>query len=143
MCWSVCPGGYYSNDTDNACHICPTNINCGNCTYSNSTNTVICTTCAYGYFLQASTTSCVASCNSTQYANKGNNTCISCDAACSSCTGPNNSTCSTCGAGLFLVQNLTGGFCISACDPIGYTQSGTSCLACDTSCYTCSGTANN
>jgi hypothetical protein len=52
MCWSVCPGGYYANDTSNACQICPTNINCGNCTYSAASSAVICTSCAYSYFLQ-------------------------------------------------------------------------------------------
>ena len=143
MCWSVCPGGYYANDTASTCFICPTDINCGNCTYTNTSNTVICTSCAYGYFYQASTSTCLSSCNSTQFANKGDNTCVSCDAACLSCTGPNNSTCSSCSGGLLLIQNLTGSYCISACNPIGYVQSGVSCLACDTSCYTCSGTANN
>jgi proprotein convertase subtilisin/kexin type 5 len=68
---------------------------------------------------------------------------MSCDAACLTCTGPNNSTCTSCTGGLLLVQNLTGGYCIGACLAVGYTQSGTSCLECHTSCLTCSGTANN
>jgi len=115
MCWSVCPGGYYANDTDNACHICPTAINCGNCTYSTGSNSVICTTCAYGYYYQASSTSCLSTCNSTQYPNKANNTCSSCDSGCLSCSGPSSSMCSTCVGPLLLVQNVTGGYCIAGC----------------------------
>ena len=143
MCWSICPGGYYANDTANTCFICPTDINCGNCTYSNSTGAVICTTCAYGFFFQSSTSTCASSCNSTQYANKGNNTCIGCDAGCLTCNGPDNSTCASCNSSLFLMQNITGAYCVTACNPVGYVQSGTYCLACHVSCYTCSGTTNN
>jgi proprotein convertase subtilisin/kexin type 5 len=143
MCWSICPGGYYANNTDNACHLCPPSINCGNCTYSSSSNSVVCTTCAYGYYYQASSTSCLSGCNATQYPNKANNTCSPCDAGCLGCTGPSASMCTSCDPALLLVQNVTGGYCVGSCQTVGYTQSGTNCLACDSSCYTCSGTANN
>ena len=143
MCWSICPGGYYSNDTDNKCYICPSAINCGNCTYSNSSNSVICTTCSYGYFFQTALSTCVSTCNSSQFAFKANNTCLSCDIGCASCDGPVSSSCLSCGTGLMYVKNLTGKYCISGCNPVGYTASGTNCLDCDVSCYTCSGTANS
>lgn len=144
MCWSVCPGGYYSNDTSNACHICPTTFNCGNCTYQNSTDTVVCTSCAYGYYFQASDSTCTSGCNSTQFANKANNTCIECSPACVSCYGPSESSCTSCPSGEKLLTNVTGSFCVTTCDPVGYTTSGGfNCLACDSSCYTCGGTANN
>ena len=143
MCWSVCPGGYYSNNTDNACHICPTSINCGNCTYISASDLVVCTTCAYSHFLHVPSTSCRATCDSNQYANKGNNTCIDCLSACLSCSGPTDSACLSCLSPLLLIQNLTGAYCISACDPVGYTQSGSNCLSCDSSCLTCTGTANS
>ena len=64
MCWSVCPGGYYANDTNSACHICPTDLNCGNCTYDNITTSVKCTSCSYGYFFTSATSTCASTCAS-------------------------------------------------------------------------------
>jgi len=143
MCWSVCPGGYYANDTDSSCHICPVGLNCNNCTYLNSSAVVQCTSCIYNYFFQSSISSCVSSCNSTQFANKGNNSCMSCDSSCLTCGGPGSSFCNSCTPSLFFIANVTGGYCIAGCLPVGFTQSGTSCLSCDLTCYTCSGTASN
>lgn len=143
MCWSVCPGGYYANNTDSSCHICPVELKCNNCTYVNSSNLVKCTSCIYGFYFQASTSTCSISCNSSQYANKGNNYCVSCDSSCLTCGGPGASFCTSCNSSLFFVANITGGYCIGGCLPVGYTQSGTSCLACDTTCYTCNGTSSS
>lgn len=142
MCWSVCPGGYYSNDTINACVICPVELHCGNCSYYNVSDSVKCSSCAYSYYLQVSTSTCSSACNSNQYANKANNTCGSCDPACASCSGPASSNCLSCPSG-YLQTNLTGSYCLAACSSVGYTQSGSSCLRCDSSCYTCTGTAIN
>ncbi len=67
---------------------------------------------------------------------------MNCDSSCMSCNGAGPSQCSTCN-GTLLVQNLTGSYCIASCNPIGYTQSGASCMPCDLTCYTCSGTSNS
>lgn len=143
MCWAVCPGGYYPNNTDSTCHICPTASHCNNCSYSNITLVVTCTSCVSGYFFQYATSSCGTSCNSSMYGNKGSNTCNFCDFSCLTCFGPGNTFCLTCPVGSYLVQNLTGGYCISSCNPVGYVQSGSNCLACDPSCLTCSGTSSS
>ena len=140
MCWSVCPGGYYSNDTACACVLCPVNLNCGNCTYQNSTNNIICTSCAYGYFLQSSTNICQSSCNSNQFANLGNNSCLACDSSCLTCSGFGSAACTTCLSPLLYTSNVTGGFCVSSCPGVGYFNSGgISCLSCDSTCLNCSG----
>jgi proprotein convertase subtilisin/kexin type 5 len=142
MCWSVCPGGYYSNDAASACQICPVNLNCGNCTYKNTTNTVLCTSCAYGYFFQGSSSTCTPYCNSNQFANLGNNSCLTCDSSCLTCSGPGPSLCSSCLSPLLFESNVTGGFCISFCPTVGYFQSGgVVCLACDLTCLNCSGSS--
>lgn len=143
MCWSVCPGGYYANDTACACQICPVNLNCGNCTFRNTTSTVICTSCAYNYFLQASTSTCQSQCNTNQFANLGNNSCLGCDTSCLTCSGPGPSLCRTCLSPLLFLSNVTGGFCLSACPVIGYFESGGICLACDISCLDCSGSSSS
>lgn len=144
MCWSVCPGGYYSNDTACACQICPVNLNCGNCTYNNASSAVLCTSCAYGYFLQTSTSTCQSQCNSSQFANLGNNSCLGCDSSCLTCSGPGPSLCATCSSPLLFLSNVTGGYCLSSCPTSGYYQSGgVSCLACDSSCAYCSGSSTS
>ena len=143
MCWATCPGGYYANNTDSKCYLCPSDLKCGTCTYSSVVGSAICTSCAYNSFFQQSTYSCQTLCNAKQYGNKGNNTCMSCDSSCNNCTGAGPSQCSTCNGTLLLVQNLTGSYCIVSCNPIGYTQSSTTCLSCDLTCYTCNSTSNS
>lgn len=142
MCWSICPGGYYANDTINACVICPVELHCGNCSYNNVSSSVLCSSCGYGYYYQSISSLCTSACNTNQYANKANNTCAACDLSCASCSGPASSNCLSCPSG-YLQNNLTGTFCLTTCSSVGYCQSGTSCLACDSSCYTCIGTAIN
>lgn len=141
MCWATCPGGYYSNSTDGKCYLCPQSLNCGNCTIVNATSTVQCTSCAYSYYFQVSTSTCSSSCAGNQYGNNGNNSCMGCDPSCTTCSGPGASFCTTCPIGKFYIANITGGYCIDACNPIGYTSSGSNCLACDPSCYTCIGSS--
>lgn len=143
MCWSVCPGGYYANDTACACILCPVSMNCGNCSYLNISQTIVCTSCAYGYFFQSSTQSCQASCNNNQYANLGNNSCLACDSSCLTCSGYGPSSCSSCLLPLLYISNLTGGYCITSCAPIGFFKSGGSCIACDISCLNCSGASTS
>ena len=142
MCWSSCPGGYYPNNTDSKCYLCPTELSCGNCTYSGVGAAAVCTSCSYGNYFQSSTSSCSSACNATQFGSKGNNSCLGCDSSCMSCSGPGPSFCTSCN-GMLLVQNLTGSYCVSACNPVGYSKSGGNCLACDKTCLTCSGTSNS
>jgi proprotein convertase subtilisin/kexin type 5 len=144
MCWSVCPGGYYANDTAGACQICPTGQNCGNCTYQNSSQAIICTSCAYGYFFQSNTSTCLSGCDPNQFPNLGNNSCVTCDTSCLTCIGPGTSSCASCLSPLLFVGNVTGGFCISECPGVGY-YSGlptlNKCIACDLTCLNCSGSS--
>ena len=143
MCWSVCPGGYYANDTSSTCNVCPTDLNCGNCSYDANTTTVKCTTCSYGYFFTTSTSTCASTCASNEYANRGNNSCISCDALCLTCNGPGSSYCSSCNSSYYYIYNVSGGYCIDACNASGYVLSGSNCLACDSTCATCSGVSES
>lgn len=140
MCWSVCPGGYYPNNTASACQICPKTLNCGNCTYNNVTDNILCTSCAYGYFLLGSV--CSSNCGADKFPFLGNNSCMGCHSSCATCTGPEASFCKTCASG-FLITNLTGSFCITACPTIGYFPSAPNCLTCDSSCYKCSGASQS
>ncbi len=119
MCWSVCPGGYYPNNTASACQKCPIELNCGNCTLLNTTMTVFCTSCAYGYFYQYSNKTCLPGCATNQYANTANNTCLSCQSSCLTCIGPASNQCASCQLPLLFKGNVTGGYCIGACAAIG------------------------
>lgn len=140
MCWSFCPGGYYANKTIGACILCPVGLNCGNCSYFNLTNSVLCTSCSYGYYYQSISQTCLSSCNSSQFAFKGNNSCISCDSSCLTCGGPGSSFCSSCQSPNLFKSNVTGGYCISSCNSTGfYNSAGVLCMACDYSCTNCSG----
>ncbi len=140
MCWSICPGGYYADDDAGTCQICPSNLNCGNCTYSNTTHTVFCTSCAFGYFFQSSTSTCLTGCNTNQFAYMGNNTCIGCNSNCLTCTGPASNQCRTCLAPRLFLNNVTGGFCLTSCPSVGFFNSANvTCVACDVSCLNCLG----
>lgn len=142
MCWSVCPGGYYAETSRSSCTLCPVNLNCGNCTMDNTTLIVKCTSCAYGYFYQTNTSTCVFFCEPNQFSNKGNNTCINCDASCATCDGPGSSYCTSCPNTTLYTTNVTGGYCISNCSS-SQTRSGANCLPCDKTCLTCGGTSSN
>ena len=142
MCWSFCPGGYYTNDTLGACVLCPIALNCANCSFFNATNDVKCTSCKYGYFYQSSSNICTASCSTTEFPFYGNNTCISCHANCVTCSGPGESFCKTCLGPLFYKSNITGGYCIATCDQLGYYNAGSvACQPCHVTCLNCSGSS--
>ena len=82
MCVSSCPRGFYTNDTAGACEICPIDLNCATCEYTN--NTVQCLTCKYGYYLQSDQT-CLTTCGTYKYQNKWNHSCDDCSVNCGEC----------------------------------------------------------
>jgi hypothetical protein len=58
-------------------------------------------------------------------------TCYDCDAACTSCFGPNANQCNSCRIG-----GAFNGFCVDPC-PDTYYQSSGYCFNCNLPCFTC------
>lgn len=143
MCWAICPKGFYANPNTNKCEVCPVELRCTACTFNSSNSSSYCTSCEYGTFYQASSTSCGTTCTSTQYKNTWNNSCNSCDAACTTCNGPTSYSCLSCPGTFYLLGNSTGGYCLNSCPTLGYIQVGTNCQPCDPTCSTCNGVNAN
>ena len=77
-----------------------------------------CTSCASGYYLQPSSTTCLSSCPSGYTGNPTTRQCILCDTACSMCTGTSYTECSACKSGYYLQPSST--ICLSSCPSMGY-----------------------
>ncbi|EAR90495.3 zinc finger lsd1 subclass family protein (macronuclear) [Tetrahymena thermophila SB210] len=138
QCISTCPPGTFplKQTNNNICQPCDSS--CKTCNGQNSNN---CQSCqAPNLFYQASSSTCVSSCNTDQYKNTINQTCSQCNSICATCSGPNNNNCSSCTGNSFLYQNQ----CIPNC-PNGYfnNTNNNTCTPCDSSCYTCNGNAPN
>ena len=130
-----CPIGTYANEPGLTCQSCPISMNCSSCVNS-STLGVICTQCAYGYYMNTSGF-CDLGCASNQYPNKGNNSCVGCNSACTTCTSGTNTSCTGCSAGKYLLTNTTGGYCMTSCPTLGYYNDSSQCIPCYSSCKTC------
>ncbi|EAR90500.2 zinc finger lsd1 subclass family protein (macronuclear) [Tetrahymena thermophila SB210] len=138
QCISTCPPGTFplKQTNNNICQPCDSS--CKTCNGQNSNN---CQSCqAPNLFYQASSSTCVQSCNTDQYKNTINQTCSTCNSVCATCSGPNNNNCLSCTGNLFLYQNQ----CLPNC-PNGYFNNinNNTCNLCDSSCYTCNGSAPN
>lgn len=133
----TCPTGTYADDPGLTCRSCPASMNCSSCV-NTTLNGVVCVKCAYGWYMNSSGF-CDVGCASNQYANKGNNSCVSCNAACVTCTSGTNSSCTSCLASKVLLTNTTGGYCLTACPTVGYYNNSGQCIPCYSSCLTCIG----
>ena len=118
MCWSICPKGFFANDTAGACQVCNVQLNCTSCILVGGT-TVQCTACTYGNYFQSNTSTCSPSCATYQYKNTWNNSCNTCNAGCGNCNGPSNTSCIDCRANYYLLVNSSGGYCLSTCPTVG------------------------
>jgi len=145
ICWLTCPRGFYPNTVTNKCEVCPVQLSCQSCKFNNMSNTSYCTSCASGTFFTSSgplNTSCLTSCNSTQFKNTWNNSCDPCHASCATCRGPSSFACLSCPGSDNLLTNSTGGYCVPSCPTVGYTKVGSVCQPCDATCMICNGTSS-
>ncbi len=130
---AACYGGFYlvTSTSPNQCVSCISN--CCICTNSSA-----CAVCWSGYFLTPSST-CVAVCPQTFFANSNTGTCQSCGTGCVACT--NSTYCTACSSGGFLYNPSIGNrSCISDsdCAALGpYYTSYSNCYHCSYSCATC------
>lgn len=134
-----CPAGTYADSTTYQCTSCPSSSNCSTC--SNATGTIVCGSCRYNSFMTNAGT-CSSTCASNQFANLANASCVDCDSSCATCYSQTNNSCVTCASNKFLLQNSTGGYCLTSCPTTLYfTQYITygQCLPCYATCVTCSG----
>lgn len=93
-----------------------------------------CTACQPGFVLN-SNGFCDRDCStSSQYLSVTNNTCLSCNSACSSCFGGEESQCLTCSGGKVLGVKKE---CLDTCPDGSYQVNSTHCGACFPSCKTC------
>jgi len=138
-CVLVCPNGYYNNLSDHKCAAC--NSACATCSGS---GTSACLSCSATYFLQASTSQCVSSCDPGQYPSSGTpSSCLSCNQSCLKCTGPSSTECTACTGSLYYSSSTHA--CVADC-PAGYVKSSSIanlCSPCHTDCATCSGTSSS
>ncbi|XP_045696264.1 proprotein convertase subtilisin/kexin type 5 isoform X1 [Phyllostomus hastatus] len=91
-CYKVCPEKTYSEEFE--CKAC--NTNCCSCDRNE------CYWCEEGFFLSGG--SCVRSCGPGFYGNPEMGECEPCHRACETCSGPSYTECSSCQAGLQLLQ---------------------------------------
>lgn len=75
---------------------------------------------------------CGDTCSTSTYPNITTSKCESCNAACSSCTGPLNSECSACSSNYYLYSTTCSIYC-----PTGYYKDSSECKECDDACKTC------
>ncbi|KRX07488.1 Insulin-like growth factor binding protein, N-terminal [Pseudocohnilembus persalinus] len=131
-CVTTCNDGKYAQSTPSRlCVDCP--VQCSLCTSSTS-----CSSCAYGYYFDTTTSSCVATCPNSYYAEEDGRTCDPCDSDCDTCTGPSSSECVLCSSSPTQLYFHSDNLCYSTCPDGYYGDSGTlNCEACTTGCYTC------
>lgn len=138
-CLLSCPAGTYPYN--NTCQKCEST--CLSCQGSSSNE---CLSCISGLFLQSknSPSSCLSTCPKQTYPSTINNSCLACDAGCSSCVGPLSNQCLSCDFGLFLQSNAGPAPCLSSCPGNTYrSQTNNLCIPCDSSCLTCAGSSSN
>ncbi|EAR88128.2 zinc finger lsd1 subclass family protein (macronuclear) [Tetrahymena thermophila SB210] len=138
QCISICPSGTYANTATNNNQCLPCNSNCSTCNGPNSNN---CTSCPLSFYLQSSTSTCVSSCNSNQYADNSLSKCINCNLTCTTCSGSSNN-CQSCSGFLFL--STSGNTCTINCLSSEFKNTANNkCEPCHPSCNTCSGSSSS
>ena len=120
-CVATCASGSFA--TAGVCKACPSG--CSACS-DNKT----CTRCNNGVLNDGL---CTATCDAQEYIDRANNSCKSCHASCSICSGANNNQCSACNEG-FLLKETT---CVAGCRT-GLYLSQAKCLPCSDNCLECS-----
>lgn len=134
-CVSACVAGMYPRTTSDPAQCVACVTPCATCTTQTA-----CITCAQGYYLYNTNSSCISACPAdTTIANNVTNTCDSCSSICLTCSVL-TSNCTSCSAPN--VYYL--GSCQSSC-PTGGTLAPYNgiCTPCNSKCLYCSGTITN
>ena len=135
----TCSGG--SSNTSDACVGC--DATCATCGGPDPTD---CVSCASSHpFLDAATSSCVADCTPLGKYAHANGTCVACDGACGTCSGPGASDCLSCT--LADAPFVSNGTCVAECANGTFVAVATAsddteiatCATCHGSCAECSG----
>ena len=135
-CIADCPSGFFNDNSSGICSPCDST-----CVTCSGVSSLECLSCniSTGFYLILG--SCISQCQAGYYIDNITSNCSSCDNSCTTCMGPTNNNCLSCGNSTYL-HNLT---CVNAC-PLGtYANQITGvCITCDVSCKTCSkGTEND
>ena len=123
--------------------MCPIQLNCQTCVFNVTASAPYCTSCRYNTFFFSANSTCLSSCNATQFKNTWNNSCDPCHSNCATCNGGSSFSCLSCTGLNVLLTNSTGGFCLVSCPAVGYTKVGLVCQQCDATCNICNGTSSS
>jgi hypothetical protein len=145
-CYSDCPDGSYQfSVTDKKCSSC--HSECSTCDGGNNNNCLSCDplNCEFNNYWAAKKT-CYADCPSGSFSS-GENLCSTCNGACLTCDGPNNSDCLSCNKlnSDHAYYWSTTKICYSVCPTGTYASDLTNnlCSICDQTCLACTGTPTN
>ena len=109
-CVSSCPLTTYLNSLAYECQPCA--LGCDTCTGDSKYD---CTSCSEGYFYSSTNRTCGAGCPSDKYPDTATRACENCQSPCSTCTQPNNLSCTSCPSKYYLLN----GTCVTSC-PLTY-----------------------
>ncbi|KAL4493947.1 hypothetical protein ABPG72_021964 [Tetrahymena utriculariae] len=132
-CVSSCLSGQYKDTLTDTCLKCDST--CSTCSIGGANG---CSSCVLPLYYQASSSSCVQSCQTKQYQDNLTATCSSCDSSCASCSGPGKNECLMCSGSLYF--DSTTKQCVNKCPDSYFADLSTNiCKQCDPSCKTCNG----
>ena len=126
QCFYQCPQGTFTSGSH--CEVCHTN--CLECSMDPDT----CTYCKDGFFLDSTTSTCDATCNSGFYPDADSRACMECYEGCAECN-TNNYTCTECNPGWY----LHGTTCGKSCPKMYYWENSVTntCDDCNPLCEIC------
>ena len=109
-CVSSCPITTYSalNEYDNEYECQPCYIGCDICQDGTQ---YTCSSCSYGFYYYYYNNTCSTGCPSDMFANPQTRVCDQCQDPCTTCSQPNNYSCTECQSGYYLL-NMT---CVTSC----------------------------
>ena len=138
-CLTTCPLRTYKNTINNTCLSC--HESCFTCLAGTFQDCLSCFNISYFLQSNAGPTSCSFTCPPKTYKYQLNNTCLSCDESCFTCSGGNFQDCLSCfDISYFLQANTGPSSCLSTCPLRTYKNAlNNTCLPCHESCYLCSG----
>ena len=143
--------GYYIDTTTNKPVICTNSLNCKTCTYSTTSNSVVCTLCKIGYMLGSNGIMCeqctgiteisshkCSSCSKTlgkcdncveNYFVNAENICTACASNCKSCLSTSSTQCLSC-IGTFTLESGSCVSCGSSLTKCKKCTTGDTCTVC-------------
>ncbi|KAL4464370.1 hypothetical protein ABPG73_017849 [Tetrahymena malaccensis] len=124
-CVDACNNNQYGDALTSICTSC--HSSCKSC-FGGSISE--CLSCNSGFFYQQSTKQCLNYCNSNQYKDTINNTCINCHETCLTCFGPNSNQCLSCLSTLLFDKNSN--MCKTSCDNGFYQRFSNTKVICQT-----------